>query len=92
MNTKVRILIRCEACFGEAYMPAGEDVSHTGEQYTRYEPCTTCQGSGMQEKWVTLHEFANMLDRAVSMEPDYQELAHRVPVTQYQDSREAAGI
>jgi hypothetical protein len=33
-----------------------------------------------------------LLDRAISMEPDYQELARVQPTSQYQDSRDSAGI
>ncbi len=48
MAVKVQILIRCEACDGEAYVPVGQVESHTGQQYTRYQPCPQCQGSGNQ--------------------------------------------
>ena len=89
---KVQILDRCEHCNGEAYLPVGEAKSYSGEQYTRYEPCTQCQGSGKQTRWVGLQEFADLIDRAIAFEPDYMELAQQKPVTQYRDSCEAAGI
>ena len=89
---KVKILLTCEFCDGEAYLPIGEAESYTGERYIQYEPCSQCQGSGKQTKWVSLQEFADLLDREISFEPDYQELAYHKPISQYQDSRECAGI
>ena len=89
---KVNILDKCEFCDGEAYLPIGEAESHTGEKYIRYEPCSQCQGSGKQTKWISLRDFADLMERAISFEPDYQELASHKPVCQYQDSRECAGI
>jgi DNA topoisomerase IB len=95
MAIKVQILVPCSACNGEAYEPVGEASSYTGEQYTRYQPCTQCQGSGNQVKWVSLLEFGEMLSDVMSRDPmdaDYPDLARKLPVTQYADSREAAGI
>ena len=89
---KVQILTRCEHCEGKAYLPAGEAESYTGKTYMRYEPCPQCQGSGKQTQWVSLREFANLLERAVSFEQDYLELASHKPVCQNADSCEAAGI
>ena len=89
---KVHILDRCEHCDGTAYLPEDEAVSADGERYTRYSPCGYCEGSGNQAKWVSLQEFADLLDRAISFEPDYQELASNKPISQYQESRECAGI
>jgi len=85
-------LDKCEFCDGEAYLPIGEAESYAGEKYIRYEPCPQCQGSSNHAKWVSLQEFADLLDRALSFEPDYQELARQKPISQYQDSRECAGI
>jgi len=89
---KVHILTRCEYCGGDAYLPECEATSYTGETYTRYAPCPLCQGTGNQARWVDLREFADLLDKAAALEPDYLELASHVPVTQYQDSHDAAGI
>ena len=89
---KVHILDRCEYCDGAAYLPIGEAESYAGEKYIRYEPCPQCQGSGNQSKWVSLQEFADLMERVISFEPDYQELATHKPISQYQDSRECAGI
>ena len=89
---KVRILDRCEFCDGEAYVFECEDVDSHGETYDRYRPCEMCHGSGNRAKWVGLRELSDLLDRAISMEPDYLELAREKPVSQYQDSRDAAGI
>ena len=89
---KVRILDRCEFCDGEAYIFDCEDVDSRGETYDRYRPCEVCQGSGNQAKWVTLREFADLLERATSFEPDYVDLSKEQPISQYSDSRESAGL
>ena len=89
---KVHILDRCEQCDGAAYLPIGEAESYAGERYIQYEPCPQCQGSGKHVKWVSLKEFADLLDQAISFEPDYKVLGSHKPVSQYQDSRECAGI
>ena len=89
---KVRILDRCEFCDGEAYVFECEDVDSHGETYDRYRPCEMCQGSGNQAKWIGLRELSDLLERAIAMEPDYAELAREQPVSQYRDSRDAAGI
>jgi hypothetical protein len=72
---KVHILTRCDFFDGEAYFPVGEAESSTGKRYTRHVPCRDCQGSSLLEKWVSLKVFADMLDKAVSLESDYQVLA-----------------
>jgi len=51
-----------------------------------------CHGSGNRATWVSVKDLAELLERAVSMEPDYLELAREKPVSQYQDSRDAAGL
>jgi hypothetical protein len=89
---KVQILDRCEYCDGEAYTFVCEDVDARGNTFDRYRPCEMCHGSGNRAKWVSLQEFSDLLERAISMEPDYLELAREKPVSQYQDSRDAAGI
>jgi len=61
---KIQILTQCDQCSGKAYLPAGEAESTTGEIYTQYEPCSKCQGSAKQRKWVTLTAFAEMLEAA----------------------------
>jgi hypothetical protein len=72
-------------------VPVSEATSSTGEPYIRHISCPACQGSGTQAKRVPLSEFADLL-YADPMEPDYQRLAHMEPLSQFQDSREAAGI
>ena len=89
---KVRILDRCEFCDGEAYIYDYQDVDTQGEAYDRYRPCEMCHASGNRAKWVGLIEFADLLERATSFEPDYAALAQEQPTSQYQDSRDAAGI
>ena len=89
---KVRILDRCEFCDGEAYIYVCEDVDARGDTFDRYRPCEMCHGSGNREKGVSLREFSDLIERAIAMEPDYLELARQKPISQYQDSRDAAGI
>ena len=89
---KVHIRTICSFCDGEAYLPVREVMSYSGELYTQHRKCAYCLGSGEQDKWVNLREFADLLERATSMEPDYQELARVKPTSQYQDSRDAAGV
>ena len=89
---KVRILDRCEHCEGDCYFPVGEFESYIGERYMRHEPCPQCNGVGRQSKWVSLHEFAYLLDKVIAMEPDYQEFAQEKPVSQYQNGRRTTKI
>jgi hypothetical protein len=89
---KVQVLTQCKHCGGDAYLPVGDAESYTGEIYIRYQPYPQCQGSGNQTQWVSLHEFAELLEHATSFEPDYLELAKVEPVSQYADSCDAAGI
>ncbi|MFC1923360.1 hypothetical protein ACFLY4_08725 [Chloroflexota bacterium] len=89
---KIHIRTTCSFCNGEAYLPVREAMSYTGERYTQHRRCAYCLGSGEQDKWVSLREFVDLLERATSMEPDYQELARVQPTSQYQDSLDAVGI
>ena len=89
---KVRILDRCKFCEGKAHIFDRQDVDVHGEAYDRYRPCEMCHGSGNQAKWVSLRELADLLERVISFEPDYAALAQEQPTSQYQDSRDSAGI
>lgn len=92
---KIRILTTCDHCDGEAQLPTGEAVDTKGEPYTRYKSCPYCEGTGLNPKWIELREFVDMLSTVASsdpMEPDWLDLAQRKPVSQMQDSRDAAGI
>lgn len=91
---KVQILTPCEHCNGDAYLPAGKAVSAKGI-YTRYDPCPYCEGSGQRPKWISLRDFVVMLSEVAlsdPMQPDWLGLAQHQPVSQIQDSRDAAGI
>jgi hypothetical protein len=88
---KVHILDRCEFCNGEAYIFDYQDVDTQGETYDRYRPCEMCHGSGHQAKWIGHRELSNLRERAISMEPDYLELAREKPVSHFHDSCDAAG-
>jgi hypothetical protein len=61
--TKVQILTTCESCNGQAYLPSGEAEDWQGKTYTRFTPCPSCEGSGLQPKWVSLAEFAILLQQ-----------------------------
>jgi hypothetical protein len=88
---KVIIIDRCEYCNGEAYVYAGEYKDEFGE-HPIYRPCTVCKGVGEREKAISLIAFADLLDRSISMEPDWAELAKAEPISNIQDSLESAGI
>jgi DnaJ-class molecular chaperone len=60
---KVHILSICSHCNGEAYIPVGEAKSSKGVTYTRYAPCPMCEGSGTEPKWVSLYDFAQLLNQ-----------------------------
>ena len=87
---KVHILDRCEYYEGQAYLSIGEADSYTGEKYMQYEPCPQCQGSGKHSRWVCLKDFADLLERAISIEPDYQEVARHEPTSQYKYHQDVA--
>ena len=63
---KVHILDRCEFCEGEAYIFDYQDVDSRGETNDHYRSCEMCHGSGNQAKWVSLREFADLLDHAAA--------------------------
>ena len=81
---KVRILDRCEFCEGEAYIYDCQDVDTQGEAYDRYRPCEMCHASGNQAKWVSLRDFADLLDWKTSMVLDFQEHCRVKPTTYLQ--------
>ena len=58
---KIQILTKCDECNGHAYLPIGETEDFKGRKYTRYVPCSSCEGSGKACKWVSLEEFAVLL-------------------------------
>jgi hypothetical protein len=92
---KVHIQAVCEFCDGEAHDTTGPDVDYKGESLVRDQPRTYCQGNGCRDKWVTLDAFIEMLTSialADLREPDWLELVQEKVASQYQDSREAAGI
>ena len=89
---KVRILDRCEFCDGDAYVYVCEDVDANGDTFDRYRPCEMCHGSGNRATWISLRDLSNLIERAIALESDYLELSRQKPVSQYQDSRDAAGI
>ena len=58
---KIQILTTCRACGGKAYLPTDEEMGVAGHKYFRHLPCTTCQGSGKEARWIDVQDFARML-------------------------------
>jgi hypothetical protein len=61
--TKVQILIACDHCQGQAYLLDCEVEDYQGRKYVGYEPCPMCEGSGKRTTWVSLSEFARLLEQ-----------------------------
>jgi hypothetical protein len=59
---KVQVLTTCRACGGQAYLLTSEEMSANGRKYFRHLPCTACQGSGKEARWIDLQDFAKLLD------------------------------
>jgi DnaJ-class molecular chaperone len=62
---KVHILNTCSHCNGEAYQPVSEAEDCQGHKYTRYVPCPICEGSGNEPKWISLEDFAKLIQQAL---------------------------
>jgi hypothetical protein len=62
---RVHILVQCTYCNGQAYLPHREVEDANGKPYIQHKPCPSCLGSGQQERWIGLTEFALMLQEAV---------------------------
>ncbi|MFA7407373.1 MAG: hypothetical protein WCY93_05980 [Anaerolineaceae bacterium] len=65
MEIKVKILSTCDDCDGQAYLPSAKGIDSIGEEYQRYLPCPTCNGSGQAGKWISLHELQKLLNAHV---------------------------
>ena len=63
-EVKIRILSTCPHCHGVAYFPFTEAVDTQGRTYMQYLPCTTCHGSGVTGKWITIAEFQKLLEQS----------------------------
>ena len=61
---KVHILVRCTYCNGQAYLPTREAVDLDGNPYMKHRPCHYCLGTGTQDRWIDLTEFASLLEDA----------------------------
>jgi len=86
------MLTDCDFCEGRAYIPIGEAEDSEGGMYTRYIPCSNCDGSVLRTKYINLVYFIRLIETIDVMEPDYRALAVEEPVSQYIDSLESAGI
>ena len=76
---RIHILTRCDMCGGEAYVAVGEALSTTGEPYTRHDPCPYCEGTGNRAKWISIQEFADLLDKLDLLEalpPEFVNIPH----------------
>jgi hypothetical protein len=60
---KVQVLFKCSHCDGQAYLPIGEAEDCEGNKYIQHAPCPTCNGSGNEPKWVSLEDFAKLLQQ-----------------------------
>ena len=61
---KVQILVPCDRCNGQAYIPTGEVEDYQGRLYIQHIPCPACHSSGQTTKWISLQEFAALLLQA----------------------------
>lgn len=61
---KVRVLVNCPQCQGQAYVPVGEAINTRGEKYLRHVPCSRCEGTGEAGVWIELEEFGVLLKQA----------------------------
>ena len=89
---KVKILTDCEFCDGKAYIPLGEAYDSNGGIYTRYIPCSYCEGSGLRTKYINLVDFIRLIESVDICQPDYKDMAEEEPLSQYIDNLEFAGI
>jgi len=64
VKLKIPVSDQCPECEGQAYLPAGQAISSSGEPYTKYAPCPVCEGSGRKTRWIELEEFARLLQQA----------------------------
>jgi DnaJ-class molecular chaperone len=62
---KVHIQVTCSKCNGDAYLPVGEAEDCQGHKYTRHIPCSFCEGSGNEPKWIDVQDFAKLLHQAL---------------------------
>ena len=62
---KVYILSKCPFCDGEAYLPIEKCQDSKGQAYIRYTPCPACGGSGNVPRWISLDDFAKLLQQAI---------------------------
>ena len=94
MSTTIKVHIKtdCKYCKGAAYIAQYEAESYTGEIYIKYMPCGVCGGSGLESRWIHLEDFIKLIDTFDTMTPDYMSLGDHEPTSQFQDSRDSAGI
>ncbi len=76
---KIQILVACEHCDGEAYLPVGEATDFQGQHYIRYSACPTCNGTGNQTAWISMEEFARFLSQAQNPS---DRISHRANINQ----------
>ena len=87
---KVQILDRCPHCFGESMVFVRREFDANGKSFDSYRPCYQCHGTGQKVRWVSLQEFAKLLDDALSLEPNLAEFEAQEPTTAWEANRDAA--
>ncbi len=88
---RVQILDRCFHCGGQSYIFEREVWGLRGDRQEKYKPCPCCNGTGELAAWIGLEDFAEMLDQATSVGPDYVS-PEKDPITDFQDSLESSGL
>jgi hypothetical protein len=64
---KIQILTTCRACSGRAYLPSLESYDQREGIHIRQTPCSACDGTGRELRWIGLRELIDLL-RAVAAE------------------------
>ena len=88
---KVQVRDRCIYCNGQSYIFERERWCLQGDGDQKYKPCPYCNGTGEIATWVDLEDFAELLDQATSVGPEYIS-PEREPITDFQDSLESSGL
>ena len=88
---RIQIIDRCFHCDGQSYIFERERWSLSGDDHEKYKPCPCCNGKGEIATWIGLEDFAELLDQATSVGPDYVS-PEKEPITDFQDSLESSGL
>jgi hypothetical protein len=58
---KIPIQTQCPVCNGQRSLPSNDSFKLAGRIHQRYKPCSACEGSGTQLKWISLDELLALL-------------------------------